>query len=206
MYLEIFFFEILEERLLSSDVFEKKSLQMSARFAASTAGDLRTALKICQRSIELHRDSLIQSLKESGDQKVTYASVQKSVAEYRETPLLSALTNSCQLDKAIIICICKHIHASGITTATNNEVFLRLTDLDLMIANEIKKNPSFKLKNFRIPSIGVFNERISALQSRGILSTNSAGGLSQSICSLAISIADVTAALGNDVFGTFLKR
>jgi len=50
--------EILEERLsaLGLSIFNKVSLEMVSRRAATVAGDLRAALKICQRTIELHRD------------------------------------------------------------------------------------------------------------------------------------------------------
>ncbi len=50
--------EILTERLseLQLSVFTKTSLELVSRKAATVAGDLRAALKICQRTIELHRD------------------------------------------------------------------------------------------------------------------------------------------------------
>ncbi len=50
--------EILEERLgeLQLTFLTKASLELISRKAATVAGDLRAALKICQRTIELHRD------------------------------------------------------------------------------------------------------------------------------------------------------
>jgi Cdc6-like AAA superfamily ATPase len=46
--------ERLEELQLS--IFNKTTLEMVSRKAATVAGDLRAALKICQRTIELYRD------------------------------------------------------------------------------------------------------------------------------------------------------
>ena len=50
--------EILEGRLadLELRIFDSSSLELVSRKAAVAAGDLRAALKICQRTIELYRD------------------------------------------------------------------------------------------------------------------------------------------------------
>ena len=50
--------EILQGRLeeLSLVVLNKVAMELVSRKAATVAGDLRAALKICQRTIELHRD------------------------------------------------------------------------------------------------------------------------------------------------------
>ncbi len=40
-------------RLIDLEVFEDKSLEMLARKAVNAAGDLRAALKICQRFISM---------------------------------------------------------------------------------------------------------------------------------------------------------
>lgn len=50
--------EILEGRLadLELKIFDSSSLELVSRKAAVAAGDLRAALKICQRTIELYRD------------------------------------------------------------------------------------------------------------------------------------------------------
>jgi origin recognition complex subunit 1 len=48
-------FAILSNRLASLEgVFDKKSLELTARKAASAAGDLRSALKICQRYVYVY--------------------------------------------------------------------------------------------------------------------------------------------------------
>jgi Cdc6-like AAA superfamily ATPase len=50
--------EILQVRMGALKVFENSSLKLLTRKAATVAGDLRAALRICQRAIELHRCSL----------------------------------------------------------------------------------------------------------------------------------------------------
>jgi len=220
--------KILTERLQNADIFEGKSLNMSARIAASTAGDLRTALKICQRAIEIHRDSLSTEARDSGEAKVSYASVQKSVAEYRATPMLMALVLSCQLDKAIITCICKHVSALGHPSITSVEIFARLQDLSSAIASRSSSASSAvsharggdnggtevdNLQDFTLPTMGVFNSRIAALCSRGLLTKSSGAGstgvhsstLTQAY-QLSIAVADVITTLKDDPFAAHLPR
>jgi len=50
--------QILATRLGDLNVFQAKEMELVARKAAVMTGDLRTALKLCQRSIELFRLSL----------------------------------------------------------------------------------------------------------------------------------------------------
>jgi Cdc6-like AAA superfamily ATPase len=221
--------KILTERLESADIFEGKSLNMSARIAAATAGDLRTALKICQRAIEIHRDSLSDEMREVGTTKVSYASVQKSVAEYRATPLLTALVLSCQLDKAIITCICKHVMALGHPSITSVEIFARLHDLNHSIItsrNSASGASSSSLpssvtgmataakamEDFTMPTMGVFNARLGALSSRGLLARSTGGTMETRGTTLTpsyqltIAVADVVSTLKDDPFSAYLPR
>jgi len=230
--------QILTERLENADIFEGKSLNMSARIAAATAGDLRTALKICQRAIEIHRDSLSDEMREAATAKVSYASVQKSVAEYRATPLLTALVLSCQLDKAVITCICKHVMALGHPSITSVEVFARLHDLNHSIttsrnsasgasgsslpssatgnsgtgASSSVATAAKALEDFTMPTMGIFNARLGALCSRGLLARSTGGtteirgtALAPSY-QLTIAVADVVSTLKDDPFSAYLPR
>lgn len=54
--------QILQHRLseLKLDTFDKASIEFMARKAETVGGDLRAALKICQRTIELFRDQLAE--------------------------------------------------------------------------------------------------------------------------------------------------
>ena len=51
LYVPVQMKEILENRLgeLEQSIIDKKALEMLARKAATVAGDVRSALKICQR-------------------------------------------------------------------------------------------------------------------------------------------------------------
>ncbi len=125
---------IVEQRLQATDVFKVESLGVAARIAATTAGDVRAALKICQRSIEIHRDSLTPEEAATGEKKVIYQSVQKSAAEFRESPLTKTIAISCPLDKAIIVAVCKHIDVTGLSNITTTQIYERIEDLHKAIA------------------------------------------------------------------------
>lgn len=112
--------EILEERLsaLSLSAFDNKAREFVARKASSTAGDLRAALKICQTTIEMYREFMLQQEKDQKLQKVPagnvntlskiFAIVNAAVNRYKETPFISMVSRMSQLEKAIILCFCKH--------------------------------------------------------------------------------------------------
>ncbi len=89
-------------------MFDQKCLLFCARKAASTAGDLRCALKICQRAVEIHRDLIANksldlsiatvatacSSSSSTFSKilVSFDSVNQAVSEYRNDPLALFVT------------------------------------------------------------------------------------------------------------------
>jgi origin recognition complex subunit 1 len=50
--------QILATRLGDLNIFDARTMELVARKAANMTGDLRTALKVCQRSIEIFRTSL----------------------------------------------------------------------------------------------------------------------------------------------------
>jgi hypothetical protein len=90
-----------------------------ARKAASIAGDLRAALKICQSVIEMYRDHTLQKekMEKSKVRGTSLAStkpvailtlVKAAVDKYKETPFISMISRCCMLEKAILLCFCKH--------------------------------------------------------------------------------------------------
>ena len=135
--------EILEERLkeLGPAIFDKGSLSFVARKAATVAGDLRAALKICQRAIELardqkHRIDKYNAAKEASNEAsspsfdIYRASQQKpqlaepenksimnlinvATAEYRQSPMMATVSRACTLDKALLVAACKHFRLTG---------------------------------------------------------------------------------------------
>ena len=54
--------------------------------------------------------------------------VAKAAAEYRENPLMAATAYACNLDKAILIGMCKYAKSSGISEMHIEEIWRRTTD------------------------------------------------------------------------------
>ncbi len=116
--------EILEQRLseLQLQSIDSTARALIARKAASIAGDLRAALKICQSVIELFRDHNLQKdrserlkgasaagISVDPQKAVTVLSLIKAaVDKYKETPFISMVARLSTLEKSILLCFCKH--------------------------------------------------------------------------------------------------
>lgn len=104
---------------------DRKTLEFIARKAASMSGDLRSALKICQRFLEISRDYdmgkwndsqlKIKKTVDSTDLfSLQWSIVNKIVEEHQTFPPRAMLRESCCiLDKAILVAFCKHFKATG---------------------------------------------------------------------------------------------
>jgi Cdc6-like AAA superfamily ATPase len=55
---------ILLARLTGTGVFQQRALEMAARKATAVTGDLRTALSICTRAVQIRRDQFPNSSSE----------------------------------------------------------------------------------------------------------------------------------------------
>lgn len=193
--------EILEGRLagLELKIFDNSSLELVSRKAAAVTGDLRAALKICQRTIELYRDQQLASHASSatvnGDKKTMMALVKMAADEYRESPLLATVARSCLLDKAILAVMWKHYKASGLSEMTVDIIWHRLGDL----LTAARNNPRISLL---LPPIGLFDEAIERLVDQGILKRaglragmSQVGAARSGYVSIRSEMADVVAAL-----------
>lgn len=97
------------------------------------------------RSIELHRENLKSStalgtaVTSKGKEEkeatcglplvpVTMVMVTKAAAEYRENPLMAATAHACDLDKAILIGMCKYAKSTGVSEMQIEEIWRRTTD------------------------------------------------------------------------------
>lgn len=197
--------EILEERLsaLSLSAFDSKAREFVARKASSTAGDLRAALKICQNTIELYREYILKSTTESklsggyNNQSNTttkiFSIVNAAVSKYKETPFISMVSRTSPLEKAILLCFCKHRKIvcggddhSSLAGMTALMAWSRFEDLMQKIAgddffrnssNSITSISSFSdlsdtnKINLRCPPFYIFQQTLSKLESTGILMT-----------------------------------
>jgi hypothetical protein len=140
--------EILSRRLadLRLDALDDKLRQMIARKAASVAGDLRAALKICQRTIELYRDAVNERRRQkrvagrvaaagstgstsTGDSsdpgaislKEFMVLAKEAANSYTQTPFIAATARACQLDKAILAVLGRHRQSVSGGEGTINE-------------------------------------------------------------------------------------
>ena len=201
--------EILAGRLadLELKIFDKPSLEYVSRKAASVAGDLRAALKICQRTIELYRDQTKNTaagakknnnINNNDNKKNVMGLVRQAADEYRESPLLATVARSCLLDKAILVVMWKQYKASGLLEMTIDIIWHRLGDL----LEAAKNNPRITLAQ---PPVHIFDEAIERLVDQGILKRAGAragqsqvGAARSGHVSIRAEMADVIAALNEE--------
>lgn len=115
---------------------------MLSRKAANVAGDLRAALKICQKAIEILRDEVKGSEgSQSTYPKVTSSIISRAAEEYKENPMIVMLQNSCKLDKALILSLCKHFNVTGSMECKESALWDRLSDLVFSVKGNPLINP-----------------------------------------------------------------
>ncbi len=72
--------------------------------------------------------------------KVTSSIISRAAEEYKENPMIVMLQNSCKLDKALILSLCKHFNITGSMECKESELWDRLSDLIF----SVKGNPLIK--------------------------------------------------------------
>lgn len=143
--------QILHSRLLefASSVMDDKSIEYVARKAAMAGGDVRRALRICQRVIEMIRDHTFKFPPKEGGVRYIHQ-INAACAEYQESPTVSTMKGACDLDKAILCVFFRHINASSgvdeLSKSLNGyELYLRLgrlvTDIEMR-----QKSPAVREK------------------------------------------------------------
>jgi Cdc6-like AAA superfamily ATPase len=183
---------ILTNRLkeLNLSIFDYNMMELLARKASAVAGDLRAALKICQRSIEIFREQN----KISGIEKINPNIIGSAANEYKGSPMMSTMSNACSLDKAIIVTMCKNYNVNGETETLIDVLWDRLLDL----LQQSFKDTSVKLYQ---PPYFIYEEAIERLIHQGLVKRSYARGHSGSRISkltLRIEITDIRAALKDD--------
>ena len=122
-------------------IITQDGINLLSRKAANVAGDLRAALKICQKAIEILRDEVRSSdSNQSTHPKVTSSIISRAAEEYKENPMIVMLQNSCKLDTALILSLCKHFNVTGSMECKESELWDRLADLIF----SVKGNPLIK--------------------------------------------------------------
>lgn len=196
--------EILEGRLedLGPKIFEKGSMEFVSRRASTVAGDLRAALKICQRTIELYRDQEIRLAKPAvgaapREKKSIMNLVNAAANEYRMSPMMATVTKACTLDKAILIAACKHFRVTGDGDVSPDVLWERLEDLLYAMRNA----PNFTLLS---PPQAIFQEALDRLLDQGLLKrtgsrlTNCSGSARQGFFGFRLEVTDIATALKDD--------
>jgi hypothetical protein len=143
---------ILHSRLLefASSIIDEKSIEFVARKSAQAGGDVRRALRICQRVIELIRDKTIEGDVKQGGGVRYMREITMACAEYSDNPTLTTMKSACDLDKAILCVFFRHISAStGVDEVSKSlngyELYLRLGRLVTDIETR-QKTPAFREK------------------------------------------------------------
>jgi Cdc6-like AAA superfamily ATPase len=221
--------EILEGRLddLGPKIFEKGSMEFVSRRASTVAGDLRAALKICQRTIELYRDQEQRLAKASAattaasssssaavapsvpvvaapEKKTIMALVNAAANEYRMSPMMATVTKACTLDKAILIAACKHFRVTGDSDISPDVLWERLEDLLYAMRN----TPNFTLLS---PPQAIFDEAMCRLLDQGMLKRtgskliNCSSSARQGFFGIRLEVTDIAIALKDDPLVRFLK-
>jgi len=185
---------ILKNRLkalnLPDEIFADKTMELLARKASAVAGDLRAALKICQRSIEIFRE---QRSTTSID-KIDGTIVNMATNEYKGSPMMATISNACALDKAVILTMCKNYNVNGETETVINDLWDRLLDF----FQQSCKDPLVKLHQ---PPYFIFEECLERIINQGLIKKSFARGHSGTKITkltLRIELTDVRAALKGD--------
>ncbi len=144
----------------------------------------------------------------SGTSKVDYSSIKEAAEEYRETPLIASINRSCNLDKAILVSICKHIVLSGSLGMTSDDIWGRLTDLIAAIKTKIALNIGntqnievelLENLHLEVPPMNIFIERLIVLCDRGILKRSFAkftgDYITNAVISSRLQVSDIKSAL-----------
>lgn len=225
--------EILHSRLLefASSIIDDKSIEFVARKAAQAGGDVRRALRICQRVIEMIRDKTIKK-KVTGGGVPFIHEINAACAEYSENPIISTVKSSCDLDKAILCVFFLYIsNSSGVDEMSKSlngyELYLRLgrliTDIETRqksaVVREKMTHSSRELIQLLFPPWNIFRTAIDRLMSNGLCKKmhNSAHALisckedyngncllQSTLIHCVVDIADIKSALAQSNFIVYI--
>ena len=197
--------EIINTRLEGLEIFDKMGLEYLARKSASS-GDLRAALKVCQRSIEIFRDSLSSELRRAGNVKIgkPFTPIIAALTEHNEKPILASLSRSCLLDKAIHVSMYKEYISSGVLGMTSHEIWDRFQDLMELIS--AADNPELDLT---APPMSIFLGRLNHMCDTGLLNRNtdktSGSHISSCVLSSALHMSDTFAYFAKTPFAPLIN-
>jgi Cdc6-like AAA superfamily ATPase len=166
---------ILTDRIASLGIpgVDQRLIEICSRKAASFTGDIRTALKIFQRALELMREET-----SGGTVLVDFsrliALVKRASDAHVNKPYIFMLQQSCLLDQAIMIAICKHIKATGGNNTFSLEaLYERLEDLitwaHTVPTSHAANEKIRKARLVKLPRLEIFYSAILRLLEQGFL-------------------------------------
>ena len=211
---------------------------------ACKLGDLRAALRICQKTIELYRDeALLRSrkgnqylmkIKASSSSSISTAGldlsglvskkeimdmVRAAVDLYSDTGFIATVTNSCQLDKAILMVMCQHKHSTtGGEVASDasmdcDHIWRLLCELTASISSERLRSPPVEpIIHLYEPPHGVFMQSLARLCGQGLVVRGASWKLLDGPRSVpynvheSFSYSDLVASLKEDPLSRFILK
>eukprot|EP00611_Tribonema_gayanum_P004854 TRINITY_DN14088_c0_g2_i1.p1 TRINITY_DN14088_c0_g2~~TRINITY_DN14088_c0_g2_i1.p1 ORF type:complete len:368 (-),score=103.58 TRINITY_DN14088_c0_g2_i1:839-1918(-) len=151
---------IVQDRLGEVDAFERDAVGIVSRKVAVISGDIRRAMQLCRRSLELclervDRERQLQVAGDSGKEpncKVTIRDVQLASREDNDGPLTKMLVHGTPLERMLMVAVAKAKHlALGKEVVSFEDVMSRLR----LIANQVQGTslPPGELKEaYLVPS------------------------------------------------------
>lgn len=162
--------KILEARLkdLRLPMLREKTLEFVARKATAVTGDIRTALKICQRALEIHKVYMENNSQVDENTKIEIATIILAAEEHQASPMIFFTTNACLLDKAILISICRHCKLVAEGPISQTDLYHRLSDFLAII----KTKPNFAEYTLSIDGYYDFKYALERMCDNGMLKIN----------------------------------
>lgn len=211
---------------------------------ACKLGDLRAALRICQKTIEMYRDeALLRSRKQnlyvmkikssssssnstagmdlSGlvSKKEIMDMVRAAVELYSDTVFIAAVTNACQLDKAILMVMCQHKHSTTGGEAASDagmdcdHIWRLLCELTASISSERLMSSSVEpIIYLKEPPHGLFMQALARLCGQGLVVRGTSWKLLDGPRSVPYSVhgsfsySDLIASLKEDPLSRFMPK
>lgn len=142
---------IIMDRLKDLEVFSTDSIRMCAGKVTNLSGDIRTALSMCRRAVEIREEinNNTSSFKKSKSkskqniiQKVTIEDINLSSKELSESILNKIICSSSLYEKIFLYSLIQHIKINGVELVNSFQLYNRMKS-DLLIhdnGNVIEKN------------------------------------------------------------------
>lgn len=115
--------EILMARLRGLELFEGDALEMAARKVASVSGDMRRALQICRRAVEICH---ARPADDKTAPRVGIPDIQRASRELTSAPHLRAVAKAAPAEVLLLVCLGAHVRATAREDCTIEELSRRM--------------------------------------------------------------------------------